>query len=345
MPFFARPDFSNEQFKQLPGSEISLSGQTQIATWTGLTLSDGSGGNVIITASGSSSGTTGYILGQDVDGIIKLLPSPASGTSKYYGASPTTCSVGGIPAGTSISGCTFQSIIQSLLVPALPLSTSICVATGFIGGSVSPSSRQFGDCSVGNLCWCVNKQTNPICSIYLSTTGGTGYNCVKLNSGCLNVSTGGTVGYTYTLSCATPSSAITSTSVPFSVCAKSTDGCTSVSNTSITWMNKKFSFGNTTLYTNSAISSVLSATTGTLSTSKALNVSCTLSNQFFYYAYPKVLGTPSFTINGLPNNAWGNPSTGTLFTITFKNTNGYSNQYYVTRSDSRITGTYCIIAS
>ena len=35
MPFFARPDLSNEQFKQLSGSTLTLSGTTQIANPVG----------------------------------------------------------------------------------------------------------------------------------------------------------------------------------------------------------------------------------------------------------------------------------------------------------------------
>ena len=119
MPFFARPNLDNEQFKQLSGTKLTLSGQTQIATITGFTLTDGAGGNVIITASGSSSGTTGYVMAQDVDGVIKLMPSAASGASTYYGSSPTTCAVGGLSAGTTIYGMPIQDILEEILAPTL----------------------------------------------------------------------------------------------------------------------------------------------------------------------------------------------------------------------------------
>ena len=48
MPFFARPNLTDEQFKQLKGDNeiLTLSGQTRIATTSGLTLSDGAGGYV-----------------------------------------------------------------------------------------------------------------------------------------------------------------------------------------------------------------------------------------------------------------------------------------------------------
>jgi len=338
MSFFSRPNLDNVQFVQLEGTILALSGQTQIASWSGLTLTDGANGSVIITASGSSSGTTGYILTQDHDGIVKLMPSPISGMSRYYGASPTTCSLGGIVAGTSISGCTYDYIIEKLLVPSVSLTTSISIAT-----PVSSTIRQFGDYDYGNLCWCVVKNTNPIENISLSTNGSGTYNCVLISGGSINATTGGTVSYTYPTPA--PTSACTCHSVGYNICAISTENEISTSNAAIAWMNNKYYFSNSTLYNSSAIGVVLSATTGTLSTSKTLNLSQTLNNQFFYYAYPKTLGTPSFSVNGLPNNAWGNSTTGTLFTITYVNTDGFSNQYYVARSDSRITGTFCIIAT
>jgi len=119
MTFFARPILDNEQFVQHTGTTLTLSGQTQIATISGLTLSDGASGNVLITASGSSVSTDGYVFTQDVDGIVKLMPSQASGATVYYGDSPTTCTVGGLTGGTAIYGTSIQEILEDILVPTL----------------------------------------------------------------------------------------------------------------------------------------------------------------------------------------------------------------------------------
>jgi len=344
MPFFSRPNIDNIQFKQLSGSTLTMSGQTQIATPMGFQLYSGttSGGtNQYIPV--IATGGTNYDILTYRNGQILLLPQTGGGSGVYSGASPTTCTVGGLYSGTTIAGCSISTILEEILVPAISLTTSLSVATGFGGGSVSPSCRQFGDYSIGNLCWNVVKKTNLICAISASTLGNGVYNCNLLTGSPIG-STGGTVPYTYSYSCTIPPTGITSTSIGYNLFAKSCDGCSSASNANIIWQNMKFNFTNGTLYNcSNCINTILSATTGTLSATKALTISQLLNNEFFYYAYPKVLGTPSFTINGLPNNAWGNQSIGTLFTITFINTNGYSNQYYVARSDNKITGTYNII--
>jgi len=126
MPFFARPDLSNEQFKQLPNSELSLSGQTQIVTTSGLTISDGAGGNVIVTAENAAS-HVGDVLTYDGAGKIKLLPSGSAGDVIYLSPpyKPTTsCTVGGLNAGTTITGCTLSCILEKILIPVLNPSLS-----------------------------------------------------------------------------------------------------------------------------------------------------------------------------------------------------------------------------
>jgi len=117
MTFFARPNLSDEQFKQLSGTVLQLSGQTQIATTSGLTLTDGIGNNIIVTASGASDN---FDVLTYCNGIISLLPPTASGSTGIYTcASPSTCSVGGLSGGTSISGRTISSILEEILVPTL----------------------------------------------------------------------------------------------------------------------------------------------------------------------------------------------------------------------------------
>jgi hypothetical protein len=335
MTFFARPILSNQQFKQTSDSVLTLSGQTQIATISGLTLTDGVGGFVPIIATG---GTNGEVL-TFRNGKIVLDTTSVSGDSRYYEASPTTITVGGLTAGSNISGCTISCILKNILVPSVSLSTSICFAAG-------NTCREFGDNYTNCLCWNVVKNTNPIRDIYISNNGTGLYNTTLLNGGCINASTGGTISYSIANSSYySPATGITCTSACYALCACSTTCEVSVTPTTIVWQNRMYYFGNCVLYTNSLISSVMCATPNRpLSMTRSLSVSQTLNNQFFYYALPVSLGVPTFTVNGLPNNAWGNPLTGSLFTITFVNVNGYSNQYYVARSDNRITGTYCIIA-
>jgi hypothetical protein len=354
MGFFARPDLSDISFKQLPDSLLTLSGQTRIATTSGLTLTNGIGGFVPIIATGNTAGSVLTYRG----GRISLEGSATSGESRYYCASPTTCTVGGLLSGSNITGCTITSILECILVPPIPLSTSLSVINYYSGGSTSASIRQFGDVSFGCLGWCVVKNTNDICGIIISTDGTGIYDTALLSGGTINVSTGGTIGYTFneylyadpSIGGSVPAaSACTSTTAYYCLSAVSTTNELSSTSASILWRNKAYCFiNNLAYYCGNCIgvdALMCVANQSFVSTSLAFNTSYTLNNEFFYYAYPAVLGTPSFTVNGLPNNAWGNLSIGTLFTMTFVNANNYSNEYYIARSDSRITGTYCIIAS
>jgi hypothetical protein len=70
-----------------------------------------------------------------------LKPSSASGgTGVYLCASPTTCTVGGLPAGTAISGCTLSYILQKILVPTVPPAVTPPSHSAFI---VSPSTAVY----------------------------------------------------------------------------------------------------------------------------------------------------------------------------------------------------------
>jgi hypothetical protein len=119
MPFFSRPNLSDEQFKQLIGLDgvLTLSGQTRIASTSGLTLTNGSGGYIPIIVTGA---TLGDVLTYDINGQITLKPiSGSTGSGIYSGASPTTCTVGGLIAGSSIAGQSISMILEEILVPTL----------------------------------------------------------------------------------------------------------------------------------------------------------------------------------------------------------------------------------
>jgi hypothetical protein len=328
MSFFTRPDLSDISFKQLNDSVLTLSGTTRYNNITGLTINDGTGNYIPIVVTGASSG---YSLTY-TNGVFSPQPSGAGSTPSFDSNRATTRS--GIPVVT-VSGNTVQQFLEGYFFPSLPLSTTLSIATG---GNL----RQFGDCSLGDLCWNVIRNTYPISNIYVDNDANGTYNCTILSSGSVS-STGGTLSYTYPFICATPTSACTSTSITFSLSANTCINEGNVSQANVVWNNKKFYFGNSTYYYDDSISFVLSGLTGELSTVKTLTLSnMSFNDEFFYYAYPKVLGLPNVSVNGLPNNAWGNINTGTLFTITYINTNDFSNQYYVLRSNSKITGTYNI---
>lgn len=123
MPFFARPDLSDEQFKQLKGSELTLSGQTRIATTSGLTLV-GDSGYIPIVATGA---TNDFVLTYDGgENVIKLKQSTVSGgTGTYPYNECSTCTVGGLVAPDDLYNRQVVDILHDILVPTLePVVTS-----------------------------------------------------------------------------------------------------------------------------------------------------------------------------------------------------------------------------
>lgn len=121
MTFFARPDLSDVQFKQLSGSTLTLTGTTQIVSVSGLSLSNGSGGFIPVAADSDTPITNGMSLAYDsVAGRIRLMNiSGGTGISQYLGASPTTCTVGGLTSNTDIYGTGFTCILEMMLVPTV----------------------------------------------------------------------------------------------------------------------------------------------------------------------------------------------------------------------------------
>jgi len=218
MAFFARPNLDDTQFKQLEGSLLSLSGQTQIATPTGLTLATGTtnSGGVIITASGASSATNNHVLTYDsTDNVIKLKVSSVSGgTGVYDGASPTTCTVGGLCAGTNIFNTGFTEILQRILVPNIaPLTANTSVSF-----AITPSTLLY---EVGTV---------------IDVTGSTSF-----NAGCINplYSSGGSVcvgrscgasGYSYNIY-GNPATIFTLSSFPSNSCVFPSHSVTAGNNT------------------------------------------------------------------------------------------------------------------
>jgi len=127
MAFFARPNLDNTQFKQLKGGEpLTLSGQTQIATTSGLTLFGDAGTGpaayggmyIPIIATGASNN---FVLTYDgtQKAIVLKQSTSSGGTTVYPYSGLTTCTVGGITAGTSIYNDEVVDILQDILSPTV----------------------------------------------------------------------------------------------------------------------------------------------------------------------------------------------------------------------------------
>jgi hypothetical protein len=207
MTFFSRPNLENLQFKQLPGSELTLSGQTQIATTSGLTLTDGAGSNIVITADGA--GVMGQVLAYDGVGTIRLTsPSSGASTGIYTRATPTTCTVGGLPIDTQITGCTIARILEMILVPTLypvltnpsissftinPINTLYevgcvtnvsgitCFNLGCINPAYSPTTFTGRTCNA--CCYCYSAQGISGASINTLTTDTYAFGSLSISAG------------------------------------------------------------------------------------------------------------------------------------------------------------------
>jgi len=185
MAFFARPNLDNTQFKQLQGGEpLTLSGQTQIATTTGFTLTDGAGMYIPVIATGASEN---FVMTY-VSGEIVLRASTASGGSTVYTETgATTCTVGGLSAGTTVYNCTLDCVLQCILNPTLnptltnpsissftlsPTTTlyevgavsDVCGITNFNPGSINPQyPPTSSSCrSNGTICYTYNAYGVPV---------------------------------------------------------------------------------------------------------------------------------------------------------------------------------------
>ena len=331
--FFSRPDLSDIQFKQLPDSELHLSGITYFRKPGGFQLVDENGQDIPVYATG---GTSGHVLTY-IDGSITLMPGGAGGDPLFDSNRTTTRS--GIPA-VNVGGDTVKEFLEGYFFPAVKPSSTL---------TATNNSKEFGDTSTGTLNFLVRKETYPLISVGLDTTGDGSYNEPDPPpSYPLNSDYSGSFTYTYNNSLPSPPNGTDQTSVTYKGTGKDEENNVTNSTATVTWRNRRYYFLDNTLYTESdgsALQNIAHGLTGSqaeLSTTRNKNLTLTFNNEFFYYMYPKSFGEPSFAVNGLPNNAWGNPSIGTLFEITYVNTKGYSNTYYVARSDNRITGDFTI---
>lgn len=136
MPFFARPNLDNTQFKQLTGSTLTLSGTTRIATIGGLEFIDELGTCIPVVITGATNqDVLTYINGE----IVLSTPTSGASTGVYTCSSPTTCAVGGLAAGFPILNCGIDKILEMILVPIV----SPAVTPNSISMTLTPTDTLF----------------------------------------------------------------------------------------------------------------------------------------------------------------------------------------------------------
>jgi len=159
MTFFARPNLDNTQFKQLEGSILTLSGQAQIATTSGLTLIGDGGMYIPIIATGASNN---FVLTYDnSEQVIKLKQTTSTGAATIYPYSGlTTCTVGGLTASTCIYNCQLYDIIQCMVAPTLAPALTSPSLSSF---TITPTTTLY---EVG-------------CSVFVAATSVLNYGCIN----------------------------------------------------------------------------------------------------------------------------------------------------------------------
>jgi len=189
--FFARPNLDNIQFKQLEGSVLTLSGQTQIATTSGLTLYGGvTGGTpyyIPIIATGASNN---FVLTYDgAEDVIKLKESTASGATGVYPYNESaTTTVGGLLAGQNLYNEQVVDILHDILVPILnPTLTTPSISSFVIysGGTLNTLSTIFEVGKNINVdgCTCFNPGSiNPVYPPTACSCRSDGTGCYIYNS-------------------------------------------------------------------------------------------------------------------------------------------------------------------
>lgn len=101
-------------------------------------------------------GLTGEVLTKASDSDYDTIWAPGSGGQDYTGASPTTITVGGLPAGSAIAGETLSDILQSILVPYIaPAFSSFSIGQSSpieVGTTISGSKNfSFGVTQLANI--------------------------------------------------------------------------------------------------------------------------------------------------------------------------------------------------
>lgn len=325
MTFVTKPNLDSRQFKQVSGTTLTLEGETD---FIGVLKSKGV--EIDADISNAVSGFTLTFIGDKI--VLKETPNS---DADFDSDRPTTRS--GIPS-VNVGGDTVTEFLEEYFFPSVPPSASI---------SSSTSVKQFGDDSSETLSWSVTRNTQLITSITIDNNGDGTYNITITPTG---ESQSGTENAQFTSSEYSPSLGTTQTSLTYRIRVEDEINDVDTNTTSITWRHKRYWFKDSTFYTSSdasTIESIMNSSSNnefTTNKSKTLN-NYSFTNEYFYYAYPKHFGVPTFTVNGLVNNAWGNASNNTLFEISFTNSDGYIEDFYVAKSDSSLSGSYNISIS
>jgi len=256
----------------------SLGPQYVSASWTGLLQYSSSGeiytgdGTKIITLSVTSSGN-------------------GSSSGVYGGTSPTTTTVGGLTTGTSISGLSYDSILQSILCPYNTPSFSLFSITGQSTsvdvGYIVSGSKTFT--------WVFNFSSN-VSANTLDITDTTNSTSIATNISTISPAS-------YTLSIVSKSAADSNV---WTISADPTQGAEITRTFTVSWKWRNYFAASATVISDDSSAQLVidsDVITSSLDDNKAWSVTCTSANneasKYTYIIYPATYGDLStITQNG-----------------------------------------------
>lgn len=228
----------------------------------------------------------------------------------YTNLSPSTVTVGGIVAGTTFSNRTLQQMFDDMFYPYTAPSCSL---------SATVPSREFGSSNATTLSWSVTKAKLTIQSITVDGQSivPTGVNQTGTKSATVvqNVNT------TFTMSVSDGTSTIPGSTTVYWYNAVYWGKVASFAAPSMTIVGTQPAWAD-----GAGVGSGKSLASSRSGSYSGING----AGQYLAFAWPTSFGTPTFTINGLPNTAFTKISS----SISFTNMYGYTTNYDVWLSNT-----------
>lgn len=251
-----------------------------------------------------------FTLWDRLDKVSIIAGSAASASATFINPNPTTVTVGGIPSGSTFPTVqTMQQMFDKLLYPYQAPVLSL---------SANPSQKEYGDALTTTLSWSYTQKSNPITSATVNGSAVTGTSGTKSATG-----TYSTIGV--------------STVNTFPMAVTDNQSNTTVTTTTLTWMNKirwgavnlsAISPSNPNLTTNpefagnvgaAITNATINSLTGQLATTKAkVYTGINGGGNYLIFAWPTIFGgVPTFIVNNLPSTAFTRVKTNWAYTNSF----------------------------
>lgn len=277
-----------------------------------------------------SAGTSGSnLILNKVNGTSLVVPISASGTSSgntytNSGATPTT--IGGISAGSTFNTQTMQQMWDALLYPYQYPATNISggLFTTYEFGQLTPTGLQTINYTVSNSSNIKVQPPdvgNPSTNIGIASFPLDPFTLLGSGTFQIDMSTG--ITYTNTGS-------LTQTRT-VTLQGTNTQSGTFSNTKTLTWSHKRY-WGTHPTFTLPSDAQIIAANGAGVGSGSEFSTTRTQTRNgidgggnYIFFAWPTTFGTPSFTVNGLPNTAWTKVGTA----ISFVNSNGHTEPYDV----------------